>query len=116
MSIDLSENPCQGLCEARLTRPEYQYLMVCLALPSFACNPLDSFSSMESLSNPASIDIKTLRSKASLYNSIILESLKPLEALRSQSIPQKLAERKRDGNAHLTKAEVTDLLSWKLYV
>lgn len=52
----------------------------------------------------------------SQYPETVPSKLAELEEQRLSIIPTVLAGRRKEGNAFLTKAEVTTLVDWKLYV
>ena len=78
---------------------------------------------MKDPDSPTKITIKTLQSHLLSYESHVSDKIQGLESLRSNDIPETLAQRKKDGNAFLEKNgnafleknEVTSLVEWKLY-
>ena len=50
------------------------------------------------------------------YQDAVPAKLHDLDKLRFESIPEKVAQRKKELNAFLEKEEVEGLVEWKLYV
>ena len=65
---------------------------------------------------PTSITHESIKSLIQSYPSHIPPKLQELDHLRFEEIPDKLAQRKQDGEAFLEKSEVCTLVEWKLFV
>jgi len=63
---------------------------------------------------PSTIPLLTFNEVLSRYPSIASPKLKNLDNIRYNAIPGILAQRKKDGDAHLEKSEVESLVEWKL--
>ena len=50
------------------------------------------------------------------YQDAVPTKLHDLDKLRFESIPEKVAQRKKEFDAFLVKEEVENLVEWKLYV
>ncbi|KAF2467134.1 uncharacterized protein BDR25DRAFT_395579 [Lindgomyces ingoldianus] len=73
-----------------------------------------SVKAMTSL-RPESITLDTFNNILSRYPASVPERLRDLDALRYDTIPVKVAKRKEDDDAFLSKDEVEKLVEWKLY-
>ena len=71
---------------------------------------------MKATDSPKEISLETLRTHLNSYDSHVPEKIQGLEEIRLRTIPETLAQRKKDGKAFLEKAEVISLVEWKLYV
>ena len=71
---------------------------------------------MQAINCPSQISLDTLHPLLLSYDSYVPDKIHELEELRLSTIPQALAQRKKDGNPFLEKAEVTSLVEWKLCV
>ena len=65
---------------------------------------------------PKSISPSIVYTLSSKYPHEIPKDLQTLEELRVHTIPETLAQRRTDGDAFLEKAEVINLVDWKLCV
>ena len=61
-------------------------------------------------------DFKYHRTAYNFERKKLAEKLQGLQELRYNDVPEAVAQRKKDGEAFLEKAEVQDLVEWKLYV
>ena len=71
---------------------------------------------MKASDSPANITLPALQTHVEFYESLVPSTIAGLEELRLHSIPETLAQRKKDGDAFLEKTEVISLVEWKLYV
>lgn len=68
------------------------------------------------------IDEATLEAAVQRYDGLVPDSLKPLDEQRYHLVPTAVAERReahKNGNKqepHITKAELVQLMEWKLYL
>lgn len=93
------------ICNSKCNEP-------CLACIYDTCGS----SKMEAVDSSANITVQTLQRYLLSYNSHVSPKIQGLESLRFGSIPETLAQRRKDGEAFLEKAEVTGLVEWKLWV
>ena len=71
---------------------------------------------MKHSDSPDQISLSNLLTHASSYDSYVPKDLQILEELRVKTIPETLAQRKKDGDTFLEKAELSNLVDWKLFV
>jgi len=71
---------------------------------------------MKASDSPARITLFTLQSYVESYDALVPSKIAGLEELRLNTVPETLAQRKKDNDAFLEKTEVVSLIEWKLYV
>lgn len=71
---------------------------------------------MKDSQKPETVVFAEFEANRDAYESFIPSELRGLDDIRLNQIPELLEQRKTEGEAFLEKAELSNLMDWKLYV
>ena len=64
---------------------------------------------------PSNVSLATFDRILAKYDDQVPERLAELEELRLHTLPDAIAQRRKDGEAYIAKDELKSLVEWKLY-